>query len=142
MSMKRRTTTVAGFLLVALLCGCTRSRGRLALERNDTPPPVASASRPTPLPWEAFPVEQIGSTLSEAVSTLGKWDPVSDVGPGPDGNAEIQGYPFSDRDGYDYIVCVAQDRVVSVYRRGSVARAVHAIETSQPAHADGRGRRR
>jgi hypothetical protein len=62
-----------------------------------------------------IPVKQVGYTLDEVVAKLGKWDMVGDILPGPDGN---QGYPFSDRKGYDYLICIGADnKVTSSYRR-------------------------
>jgi hypothetical protein len=62
-----------------------------------------------------IPVKQVGLTLDEVVASLGKWDMVGDVLNGPDGN---QGYPFSNRKGYDYLVCIgAENKVTSAWKR-------------------------
>ena len=66
--------------------------------------------------YSPIPIAELGSTLADVITRLGKWDPVGDIGPGPDGHP---GYPFSNRNGYDYVICVTglENKVTSAWRR-------------------------
>ena len=105
------------FAVVILSSGCAT---------HETPQATSAIYRPTKdqliatgkmmYPnFSQIPMSQVGHTFDEVVVTLGKMDMVGDVGPGPDGN---MGHPFSNRDGYDYVICIGTgDKVTSVWRR-------------------------
>ena len=59
---------------------------------------------------------KIGKTLDDAVRTFGQWDLVGDVMSDDKG----QFYPFSNRNGFDYLVRIASDSSINgVWRRKS-----------------------
>jgi hypothetical protein len=80
---------------------------------------------PIPPSWEEIPIACIGSTLDDAVKTLGKWSPVADIAPEENGTT---GYPFLGRRGYDYCVYVdGNGRIVRVRRSKTTGQQVDVI---------------
>lgn len=63
---------------------------------------------------EKIESSEIGLTLDDAVRVLGRWDTVGDIM----SDTEGQFYPFSNRNGYDYIVRVGKNNAINgVWRR-------------------------
>ena len=59
---------------------------------------------------------KIGKTLDDAIRTFGRWDLVGDVMSDDKG----QFYPFSNRNGFDYLIRIASDSSINgVWRRKS-----------------------
>ena len=109
--------------MAAFLAGCeptTDDNETTAVDEQLTEQPAnVEQQQWTAIPkYERYESAEIGPKLEDAVRILGKWDPVSDIAPEPDGQMK---YPFSGRKGYDYLVRVDQDdRVTGVWRRTSV----------------------
>lgn len=81
--------------------------------RKDTKLLLLGNSTPTP-GHEKIDSSEIGSKLEDAVRVFGPWDKVGDVMSDEEG----QFYPFSDREGYDYLVRIGEnDSINGVWRR-------------------------
>ena len=116
--MRSPCFTVVG-VLVVFVAGCGRTTEQNEPPVASKPPAGVQQQQWTPIPeYEKYESAEIGPKLEDAVRVLGKWDPVSDIAPEPDGQMK---YPFSGRKGYDYLVQVDQnDMVTGVWKRASV----------------------
>jgi hypothetical protein len=92
-----------------------------------------SLGNSTPTPGhEMMDSSELGSNLEDAVRVLGPWDKVGDVMSDTKG----QFYPFSNRDGYDYIVRVGVNSSINgVWRRQRNDSRIEQSNADKPATA-------
>ena len=141
MTMILKQRILLGVLaIVVCCCGCNEKQKTGDLTKNRASSPEKNTTEATLILGNMQPTtvhEEIdeltfGETLDDVTQKLGRWDMVGDMM--ADGQGQF--YPFSDRDGIDYIVRVAPGgKVNGVWKRLRVNQGSEQDGTDQPTTA-------